>query len=195
LLVIMSIVAILLAAGRAERFGGAKLHVPLADGPDAGLSIGVAACRRLAGAADVVIAVVRPGDDALVAALEHEGARVVVAHRADEGMGASLAAGVAAASDASGYVVALADMPWIESATISRVFQALANGASVVAPAYRGVRGHPVGFASTHRAALLKLRGDEGARAILTAHRDALLLIDVEDPGVVRDVDTPADLR
>ena len=191
----MHATGILLAAGSAEWFGGAKLHAPLLAGPDAGLAIGVAACRHLASAMDVVIVVIRGGDEALAAAFEHEGARVVVTSRADEGMGASLAAGVAAAPDASGYVVALGDMPWIEVSTISRVVQALAKGASIVAPAYRGERGHPVGFASTHRAELLALRGDEGARAILAAHRDALTLIDVEDPGVVRDVDTPADLR
>lgn len=186
---------VLLAAGRAERFGGAKLHTPLLGGPDAGLAIGVAACRHLASAVDVVIAVVRSGDDAIAAAFEHEGARVVVARHADEGMGVSLAAGVEAESDASGYVVALGDMPWIEASTIFRVVQALAKGASIVAPVYRGERGHPVGFARTYRAQLLALRGDEGARAILAAHPNALTLIDVEDPGVVRDVDTPADLR
>jgi molybdenum cofactor cytidylyltransferase len=52
-----------------------------------------------------------------------------------------------------------------------------------------------VGFAPAHRAALLELRGDEGARAIIAAHRKSLTLIDVEDPGVLRDIDTPEDLR
>jgi molybdenum cofactor cytidylyltransferase len=191
----MSITAILLAAGRAERFGGAKLHALLNAGPDTGVSVGVAACRHLRSAIPRVIAIVRPDDQALAAALKVEGARIVVAHRADDGMGASLAAGVAAVPGASGFVVALADMPWIEPSTISRVVQALVNGASIVAPVYRGKRGHPVGFASTHRVKLLALRDDEGARAILASSPDALTLIDVDDPGVVRDVDTPADLH
>lgn len=191
----MPIAGVLLAAGRAERFGGAKLRIALRDGPDAGLAIGVAACRHLAAAVDDLIAVVRVGDDALAAAFASERARIVVARRADEGMGVSLAEGVAAAPDASGYVVALADMPWIETSTISRVVQALAQGAAIVAPVYRGERGHPVGFASRYRAELLALRGDEGARAILAAHRSALTLIEVEDPGVVQDIDRPGDLR
>ena len=191
----MPIAGVLLAAGRAERFGGAKLRIALREGPDAGLAIGVAACRHLAAAVDDLIAVVRVGDDALAAAFASERARIVVAHGADEGMGVSLAEGVAAAPDASGYVVALADMPWIEAATISRIVQALARGAGIVAPAYRGERGHPVGFASRYRAELLALRGDEGARAILAAHRSELTLIEVEDRGVLRDVDTPDDLR
>ena len=191
----MPIAGVLLAAGRAERFGGAKLQIALREGPDAGLAIGVAACRHLAAAVDELIAVIRVGDDALAAAFANEHARIVVARHADEGMGVSLAEGVAAAPEASGYVVALADMPWIETSTIARVVQALAQGAAIVAPVYRGERGHPVGFASRYRAELLALRGDEGARAILAAHRSALTLIEVEDRGVVRDVDTPDDLR
>jgi molybdenum cofactor cytidylyltransferase len=190
-----SICGVLLAAGRATRFGGDKLLAALPNAGDGAVPVGVAAYRALRAAISRTLVVVRPDDDALRGVFAQEGARVVVAHRADEGIGASLAAGVAAVTHPSAYVIALADMPWIESATISRVVQALANGASVVAPVYRGERGHPVGFASGHRAALLKLRGDEGARALLAAHREALTLIDVDDPGILRDIDTPDDLR
>ena len=184
----------LLAAGRAERFGGAKLLAPLPRGPNAGLPVGVAACNNLRSAVADVIAVVRPDDLAAAPALEAAGARVVVADRADEGMGASLAAGVAAALDDCGYLVALADMPWVDPKTIARIASALEAGASIVAPRFRGERGHPVGFAPLHREALLALTGDEGARSIIDAHRGVLQLIEVDDPGVVRDVDTPLDL-
>ena len=102
------IVGVLLAAGRGERFGGGKLLVPLPAGPNAGVALGVAACRNLRAAVGGVIAVVRPGDPALVASFAREGAHVVVAANADGGMGASLAAGIAAASGADGFVVALA---------------------------------------------------------------------------------------
>ena len=190
----MTVTGILLAAGRAERFGSDKRAAPIRDGPDAGTALGVVACRHLTAVIDYVIAVVRPGDDGLQASLEREGARVVVAQHADEGMGASLAAGVAAASPATGYVVALADMPWIDLATIERVAQAVRDGASIVAPVYRGMRGHPVGFSSAHRQALLGLTGDEGARVVIASHAGELALFDVDDPGVLRDVDTPADL-
>jgi molybdenum cofactor cytidylyltransferase len=184
------VAAILLAAGRAERFGSAKLLVPLE-----GVPLGVVAYRNLRDAVEDVVVVVRPGDTVLAQRYVEEGARVVVAERADEGMGASLAAGVAAVEPDASVIVALADMPWIAPATIRRIAEAIASGASITAPRYRGGRGHPVGFASAHRPALLALRGDEGARAILTAHRDALMLLDVEDPGVLRDVDSPADLE
>lgn len=181
---------ILLAAGAARRFGGDKLLVPLADGTP----IGVASCRALGATLGRVFAVVRPGDDALAALLAESGAHVVHCPRADEGMGVSLACGVAASADAGGWIVALADMPWISHATIGAVAEAIASGASLAAPFYRGERGHPVGFAAGHREALLALSGDEGARGLLAHAGPALVRIDVDDPGVLRDVDVPRDL-
>jgi molybdenum cofactor cytidylyltransferase len=188
------IVGVLLAAGRGERFGGGKLVARLPAGPNAGVAVGVAACRSLRAAVDEVIAVVRPDDQSVAAALSREGARVVVALRADDGMGASLAAGIAAASGADGFIVALADMPWVAPATIRLVVEALRGGASIAAPRYQGKRGHPVGFGAAHRAELVALTGDHGARTIVDAHADVLRLVDVDDAGTFADVDVPGDL-
>ena len=141
-----------------------------------------------------VIAVVRPDDPALAAALGAAGARVVRCANADAGMGASLACAVRAAPDAAAWVVALADMPWITPATIARVVAALADGAPVVAPFHGGERGHPVGFGQPCYEALATLTGDEGAKSVVAAHRDRIVRIDVDDPGILRDVDTTADL-
>lgn len=181
---------ILLAAGSARRFGSAKLLATLADGTP----VGVASCRALVAALPRTLAVVRPGDDALASALAATGATIVYCPRADEGMGASLACGVAASRDAGGWIVALADMPWIAPATIRRVADAIAMGVSIAAPFHGGERGHPVGFAAAHRDALEALAGDEGAKAIVAAHRAVLSRVDVDDPGVLRDVDVPGDL-
>jgi molybdenum cofactor cytidylyltransferase len=182
------IVAVLLAAGSAERFGGGKLLARLPDGTP----LGVAAARSVIGAVQRVVAVVRPGDDELAAALAREGARVTVCPRAADGIGASLAWGVRAAPLAHAWLIALADMPWIRAATIASVAHAMGDGASIAAPGWRGARGHPVGIASSFYAELIALSGDEGARAILARH--AVKLIETDDPGVVRDVDTPGDL-
>ena len=183
------VVGILLAAGSATRFGGDKLLAPLADGTP----VGLAALRNLATAVDVVLAVVRPGDDALAAALAAGGARMTVCPRAAEGMGASLAWGVRAAPLAAGWVIALADMPWIQSVTIAGVVDALRAGAPIVAPSWQDSRGHPVGIASRFFGELSALSGDEGAKAILRRHN--VTLIATEDAGVLRDVDTPKDLQ
>jgi len=193
----MRVTGILLAAGQGARFGGAKLLSPLpttSHGVSAGTAIGVASCLHLLSALPEVVAVVRPGDSILAGQLRSAGARVVECARANEGMGTSLAYGVAAAADADGWIVALADMPWIAPATVVLVVDALMAGAGIVATSRIGVRGHPVGFASSHFAELAALTGDEGAKSVLSTHREQVQLIEVDDENVLRDVDTPADL-
>jgi molybdenum cofactor cytidylyltransferase len=193
----MRIVGILLAAGQGTRFGGAKLLAPLGNAsPDvpATTPLGVAAATHLLAALPDSIAVVRPGDAQLAQRLCDAGLRIVECANADAGMGASLACGVFATMDSDGWVVALADMPWISPATIGAVANAVAGGADMAAPAYRGERGHPVGFARRHFASLAALTGDAGARSLIERSHDRLVLIDVHDPGVIRDVDTRRDL-
>ena len=110
-------------------------------------------------------------------------------------MGGTLAQVVAAApANTSGYIIALADMPFIHPDSIRAVAAALQGGATLVAPAYRGQRGHPVGLAASYRDELLALQGDAGARDIIKRDAALMQLIEVDDPGVLRDIDTPADL-
>ena len=188
------IVGLLLAAGQGRRFGADKLLQPLADGTP----VAVAAARALKAACPCSIAVLRPEQDALAALLEAEGLTVVRCAAARSGMGHSLAAGVAAGSaawrDVAGWLVALADMPCIRVPTLQRVGEAIAGGAALAAPTHAGRRGHPVGFAARWTDALLALEGDEGARAILRQQAALLQSFETDDPGVLQDVDTPADL-
>jgi molybdenum cofactor cytidylyltransferase len=184
------IVGVLLAAGRGERFGGHKLLAPLPDGT----AVAVAAARNLDDALPDCIAVLRPGDEILASLLAAEGLRIVVNPDADHGMGTSLARGIAA-GDADGWVIALADMPAIRPATVAAVAAALAAGAPLAAPVYRGQRGHPIGFARRFRDALTALTGDRGGRDILAQHAQELRLIEVDDPGVLLDIDHAADLK
>jgi molybdenum cofactor cytidylyltransferase len=70
----------------------------------------------------------------------------------------------------------------------------LQRGADVVAPLHRRARGHPMGFARRHYGALAALAGDEGARALVAAAREAMVGVEVDDEGILRDVDRAADL-
>ncbi len=185
------LVGILLAAGSSSRFGSDKLLHPLADGTP----LALAAARRLRPACDRVIAVLRPGSDALADLLAAEGFEVVVSTASLHGMGHSLAAGVGATQDAGGWIIALADMPFIAPASYDCVAAALRAGSSIVVPVYRGRRGHPVGFARQWAEPLARLTGDEGARRIVAAFPDAVIHCEVDDPGIVRDVDQAADLK
>jgi molybdenum cofactor cytidylyltransferase len=185
------ICGILLASGSGSRFGSDKLMHALAPG---GEPIAVHAARHLVQAIPDSIAVVRSANSRLARLLRAEGLRIAVCRDAAKGMGHTLAAGVRASAGANGWVVALADMPGVLPETVARVAQALRDGATIVAPRYQGQRGHPVGLAPRFLGELLALQGDAGARAIVAAHQDRITLIDVDDPGVTKDIDTPGDL-
>lgn len=107
------------------------------------------------------------------------------------GMGDSIAAAVRATADAGGWLVLPGDLPLVRPESLRAVAAAL-QGASVVVPMHQGARGHPVGFAAEHGAALQALTGAEGAAAIVRAARP--LRLELEDEGVVTDVDTVEDL-
>ncbi|GLU32006.1 nucleotidyltransferase family protein [Trinickia caryophylli] len=184
---------ILLAAGRGSRFDPQglqnKLLAPLADGTP----VARAAARHLLTSVPRVVAVVRTGADLLAQVLEEAGCDVLFSVESERGMGASLAAGVRASADSPGWIVALADMPWIAPETIETVARRLDEGASIVVPRHEGRRGHPVGFGAAHAQTLAALGGDVGARALLASAQ--LTEIEVPDRGILADVDTPGDLR
>ena len=188
-------VGILLAAGFSRRFGSEdKLMYPLADGRP----LALASAQNLLTALPCTVAVVRPEATALSALLTAAGAEVVNCTPQAVEMADSLATAVKRAAShaaaATGYVVALADMPFIRPQTIVAVADALVAGAPIAAPCYRQQRGHPVGFAAGMREELENLHGDQGARSVLQRHRQAMRLLEVDDPGILADIDTPRDL-
>ncbi len=184
------IVGLLLAAGSAKRFGSDKLRHELPHG----VAIAVQAARHLKAEIETVVAVVRPNQDELLRSLKAEGCKVSVCENADEGMGASLACAALAAGETAGYLVALGDMPFIRRSSIAAVRDALAGGAPLAAPYWRGRRGHPVGIAGRFFNDLVALRGDEGAKRLLAANENLVVKVPLGDPGVIRDIDTPQDL-
>jgi molybdenum cofactor cytidylyltransferase len=182
---------ILLAAGAARRFGGGKLLQTLPDGT----AIGLASLRNLQAALDRVVVVTRPGDQAAAKLYASAGAQTIVCVDAALGMGHSLAAGVAHETQARGWVVALADMPNVKPQTVRAIAHALSAQGGIVVPYFHSERGHPVAFGEAFREELLALHGDSGAKAVLQAHPDKVHRLQVDDPGIVQDVDTPEDLQ
>ena len=185
------ITGILLAAGSGSRFGGGKLIHPLADGTP----IGIASVRNLRAALPEVLAVVRDGDDALRALLEVEGIAVRVCTDAHLGMARSFVCGIDACQDADGWVIALGDMPFLLPQTTKTIAERVAQTGRIAVAAYRGQRGHPVGFGRRYLDDLLNLQGDEGARSVIGRHLSELEIVDCDDRGILRDIDTPADLE
>ena len=180
---------ILLAAGAGTRFGGDKLLAPLRDGT----LMGVKAARNLLSAVDHGIAVVRPSDRQLAGLLEKEGFQVAYCPNAGAGMGTSLAFGVTAARDADGWLIALADMPFIQPETIRGIAGLISAGAPIAAPRHQSRRGHPVGFAREFFHDLAQLSGDRGAHPLLAAHAARIEAFECADPGIFTDIDTLSD--
>ena len=134
-------------------------------------------------------------DPDLMQVLQTLGREIVVNENAEQGMGTSIAAGVAATSAASGWLIALGDMPSIRVETMVAVVDALHSGARIVVPTMAAKRGHPVGFSARYFARLQSLTGDIGAREIIMADVNCVEEISVEDAGIFADIDTPADLK
>jgi molybdenum cofactor cytidylyltransferase len=185
---------ILLAAGRGRRFGSDKRRHVLPEGD----SLLARSVRLYSAAFPDAVVVLRP-DDADPAELiaprsaplhgdrASVGPRFVRAADADLGMGHSLAAGARAAPD----------MAWVAPATLLQLRgtmeRALVEGRAdtIVQPVHAGMPGHPVGFAARYREELYELRGDEGARSVIRRHAARVERVEVADPGVLRDLDTP----
>lgn len=180
---------VVLAAGKGSRFKGSahkleqslgdlsvlgstlhnavESHLPVVVVTTAALA---ASARRLVSAEDVVVV---PEDDS------------------GYGMGHSIAAGVAARADSPGWLLLPGDMPMVRPDTLQAVAAALEDHAVAYAQ-HHGRRGHPVGFSAELVSELMRLTGDDGARRIVA--RYPAVGVDVEDPGVLVDVDTEADL-
>jgi molybdenum cofactor cytidylyltransferase len=183
--------AILLAAGRGSRFDSTqdKLLHPFGAPGD---SIAMASARNLLQAVPVLAVVAEEGE--LSAALRRLGCEVTTVEAgAAREMSASLRQGLLCSRDSRGWLVALADMPLLQPGTVAAVVAALHAGADIAAPTLEGRRGHPVGFSRRHLEALLALRGDQGARALLAAH--PVTEVAVDDPGIFADIDTRDDLE
>ncbi len=188
-------IGILLAAGFSRRFGTAnKLLHNLPDGR----AIAIAAAEHLITALPVSVAVVRADNTILSDALKALGFHVVHCDANASLMADSLVMAVQYASTLSlttkGYVIALADMPYIAPTTIQAVANQLSHLGGIVIPTFEGKRGHPVGFSANYHDALLRLSGDEGAKSIVKTHADAVTLLACEDAGILADIDTLADL-
>lgn len=186
-------VIVVLAAGRGSRFAGQnhKLVQSLGSISVLGQTIGHAIESRL----PVVVVTTQP----LAAEATRWVARrdVVVLPEVGSpgggplGMGFSIAAGVAARSDGGGWLVLPGDMPLVRPSSLVRVAQGLAQHAVVFAQ-HRGRRGHPVAFAAELFSELVQLTGDEGARRLMARYPSHG--IELDDPGVLVDVDTLDDL-
>jgi molybdenum cofactor cytidylyltransferase len=201
------LVGIVLAAGRASRFGSDKRLVPYDDHHTL-LSRSVALIEEFCAH---VFVVTRPGDEALKDLLgiftNNQQVEQFIADDALHGMGASLANGIARAvafeqqqdQPFDGVLVMLADMPYVREVTIKRLIENFSPDKIAIPcylQAYKEKKwGNPVLFSRKWFTALQGLHGDRGAKSLLKANPCARVEVVVDDPGILRDIDTPEDLQ
>lgn len=178
----------MLAAGFSRRFGSDKRLARLQDGRQL-----LAASLALPGAMlSEMWVMVRDEDDRQRLGIAPH---IQVGHcpPAREGMGSSLACGmdhIARSSGANAVAIFLGDMPFLKRETLQALFDAATAG-NIVQPLFNGVPGHPVLFGRDFWPALERLQGDQGARAVIAEHARALVRLEVSDPGILFDIDTP----
>jgi len=188
---------IVLAAGKGSRFSGAehKLAQPLGASTVLGSTLRHAIETHL----PVVVVTTEPLADLArrsvaardVVVLPEVGSSASNAALATLGMGYSIAAGVGARPDARGWIILPGDMPLVRPASMLAVARQLDHHPVVYAQ-HKGRRGHPVAFSAELYSELTALSGDEGARRLIA--RYPAMGVELDDAGVLVDVDTQADL-
>lgn len=185
---------IVLAAGRGSRFQGVQHKLTQSVGASSVLGTTIANAL----AAELPVLVVTT--EALADDVSHHVATRDIVLLPDAGtsaatqglgMGYSIAAGVAARSDASGWLILPADMPLVQPTTLRAVGRQL-DLHPVAYAQHQGKRGHPVGFSAELYSELVRLTGDEGARRLVARYPSKA--VEVDDPGVLVDIDTVDDL-
>lgn len=195
--------ALLLAAGFSRRFRGSKLLAPL---PHVAATVFEQTLSRLSQSAEEIIIVCRPEmaaeftasiDKTLSRHVSPPAApivRLVEFDAAHLGMGASLSF---AAQQIDGWevcLVCLADMPYVCAQTYALLAERCSS-ASLVTPYFEGKRGQPTAFGASYFDELRQLQGDTGARELLKKHAAQTLALDIDDGGILRDIDTRDDLE
>jgi molybdenum cofactor cytidylyltransferase len=180
---------IVLAAGQGSRYKGArhKLEEPLD-----GLSL-LGCTLRSAQASRLPLLLVTTAAHVATASAQLDRRDILEVSEAEarRGMGRSIAAAVNERSSSSGWLVLPGDMPLVRPQTLRAVADALEQHVVVYAQ-HHGRRGHPVGFGAELFSDLIRLDGDEGARRIVA--RYPVHGLELDDPGVLVDVDTEGDI-
>ena len=191
-----SIVGIVLAAGLSTRMGRPKQLLPLGES-----TVIEVVVKQVRAQLDHVIVVLGHMADEIAPVLATCGVRCVVNERYRAGMTTSVQCGIAASQEGigavSGYLICLGDQPGIGPGAMRAVVAAATGncGRGIVIPRFRGRRGHPIFGNADYADEIARLGEDQGLNQVTRRHPDDTAQIDVEDEGVLADLDTPEDYR
>jgi molybdenum cofactor cytidylyltransferase len=184
---------ILLAAGQGKRFDPSGRQHKLLQTLATGQSVIALSASQLQSVFPDSVTVVAADAVQIQQSLTELALPFCICENAQEGMANSLVTALRQLpAGADAVVIALADMPFVHIDTLLQIRASLMSGADIVVPTYQGQRGNPVGFSLKYLPQLLSLQGDRGARQLLQTN--PVTEIAVSDPGILRDIDVPADL-
>ena len=147
-----------------------------------------------------VAVVVRSQDGILATHLLDQLARnpplIIPTNQAHLGLGHSIADGIRATATWDSVFIGLADMPFVQRGSLHTLYYRMlksrqAHQKRIIQPRFQGQPGHPVGFSCEFFPELMALTGDQGARSVLRKHSECLEVVDLDDPGIVQDLDVP----
>jgi molybdenum cofactor cytidylyltransferase len=181
---------LVLAAGAASRFGSPKQLVRINGEPL--LHRAVAQASAVAGHAVTVVLGAHAAQ--LTPLLKHSPASLLINRNWEEGLGSSLRLAVAQLpGGCEGVLVTLADQAAVTVFDLQRLASAWRRQPDwLIAASYDGHTGVPAIFPRYTFASFAQLRGDAGARSILSRHADRCLRVPM--PNAAIDIDTPEDL-
>jgi CTP:molybdopterin cytidylyltransferase MocA len=182
------IAGVVLAAGASRRFGGVK-QLAQYDGKSL-LGHAIAAMDSVA-EVDETVVVLGANAQAIMQVVPLGRARVVVCRQWEEGISASIAAGLEAVAEAEAAVLTLADQPLVGPAAIERVLRGR-DGAAVVGAGYEKGPGYPVLLERPAFDLADSLQGEAGAETLLEL--PGAKAVDCDDVACPADVDSPPDL-
>ena len=186
--------AVVLAAGRSARMGEVKQLLRLGDATVLELTI-----KNLRGTDlhEIVLVLGFAAEEILrqLPAEILDGLKVVRNPDFEQGMASSLCEGLrAVSSESDAALIVLADQPFVRSETISRIAEIYRDSeAEIVIPFHKGQRGNPVLLSRSLFGEALMLEGDTGFRSIFSKHVDQIAHLEVDDEGVLLDIDSPGD--
>jgi molybdenum cofactor cytidylyltransferase len=184
--------AVVLAAGSSSRMRGPKQLLKLGQTTILGRVVKTFNDSKV----DEVV-VVLGGNPRLEKGIQLKGARVILNRKSSSGLSSSIKAGLEAVDSSSEAVLfGLGDKPFVKAETVNRIIESyLSSGSGIVVPVYRGRRGNPVLFAREFFKELGSISGDVGGKTVIRKHRDRVLKVDVEDEGILSDIDTLSDFE
>ena len=186
----MKLGGVLLAAGKSERFGSNKLLASFGGRP---LVCRVLEAMRTVPAARLCVVT---GSDEIVALARKYGFDVIRNDSPQLGQSHSIRLGIRAMQDMDAVLLLVGDQPMLTGASLSRLVQVFAESDKGIACLRDETHmGNPAVFAAKYVPELLALSGDRGAKGILRAHEQDLLIVDCMYPGELADADTPQALE